>query len=117
MFIKINPHFNRLWVFCLRCIFVETIRDMKTREEIKKDISIIIIAMHDKNHNSKDTLRRLGAIEGLLLVLGKTKINEPLPFKETQVTVTGLWGKTYGSVEVESYEDCILRLAKEVISE
>ena len=119
MSIKIeqNPHFNRLWVFYLRCIFVETIRDMKTREEIKKDISIIIINMHDQKHNSKNILRRLGAIEGMLLVLGKTKINEPLPFKETQVIVTGLWGKTYGSVETESYKDCILRLAKEVINE
>ena len=90
---------------------------MKTREEIKKDISVIIINMHDHKHNSGDILRRLGAIEGMLLVLGKTKMHEPLPSKDTQVIVTGFWGKTYGSVETESYKDCILRLAKEVINE
>ena len=62
---------------------------MKNREEIKKDISIIIINMHDQKHNSGDILRRLGAIEGMLLVLGKTKMHEPLPFKETEVTMIG----------------------------
>ena len=90
---------------------------MKNREEIKKDISTIIINMYDKKHNSDEILRRLGAIEGMLLVLGKTKMHEPLPSKDTQVIVTGFWGKTYGSVETESYKDCILRLAKEVINE
>lgn len=90
---------------------------MKTREEIIKDISIIITAMHDEKHNSRDILRRLGAIEGLLLVLGKTKMHESLPLKETEVTVTNFWGKTSVEVEIESYKDCILRLAKEVISE
>lgn len=90
---------------------------MKTREEIKKDISIIIINMHDQKHNSKDILRRLGAIEGMLLVLGKTKMNEPLPFKETEVSITDFWGRTTIGVEVETYKDCILRLAREVISE
>ncbi len=90
---------------------------MKNREEIKKDISTIIITMYDKKHNSDEILRRLGAIEGMLLVLGKTKMHEPLPSKDTQVIVTGFWGKTYGSVETESYKDCILRLAKEVINE
>ena len=86
---------------------------MKTREEIKKDISVIILKMHDQKHN----LRRLGAIEGMLLVLGKTKMHEPLPFKETEVTITGFWGKTTTGVETESYKDCILRLAREVICE
>ena len=90
---------------------------MKTREEIKKDISTIIIAMHDKNQSSGDILRRLGAIEGMLLILGKTKMNESLPFKETEVTVTNFWGKTSVEVEIESYQDCILRLAKEIINE
>jgi hypothetical protein len=90
---------------------------MKTREEIKKDISIIIINMHDHKHNSDDILRRLGAIEGMLMILGKTKMHEPLPFKETEVTITGFWGKTTTGIETESYKDCILRLAKEVISE
>jgi hypothetical protein len=90
---------------------------MKTREEIKKDISTIIIAMHDKKHNSGDILRRLGGIEGMLLVLGKTKMHEPLPFKDIEVTITGFWDKTTTSVETESYKDCILRLAKEVINE
>ena len=90
---------------------------MKTREEIKKDISTIIIDMYDEKHNREDILRRLGAIEGMLLVLGKTKMYEPLSFKETQETIIGFWGKTYGSVKTESYKDCILRLAKEVINE
>ena len=90
---------------------------MKTREEIKKDISIIIINMHDHKHNSDDILRRLGAIEGMLMILGKTKMHEPLPFKETEVTIIGFWGKTTTGVETESYKDCILRLAKEVINE
>ena len=89
---------------------------MKTREEIKKDISIIIINMHDHKHNSDDILRRLGVIEGMLLVLGKTKLHEPLPLKETEVTITGFWVDKKG-VEIESYKDCILRLAKEVINE
>jgi len=90
---------------------------MKTREEIIKDISILIIAMRDKKPNSMDILRRLGAIEGLLLVLGKIKMYESLPFRKTEVTTTNFWGKTSIDVEIESYENCILRLAKEVISE
>jgi hypothetical protein len=90
---------------------------MKTREEIKKDISIIIINMHDQKHNSIDSLRRLSVIEGMLLVLGKTKMHEPLPFKEMEVAITGFWGKTTTGVQPESYKDCILRLAKEVINE
>jgi len=90
---------------------------MKTREEIKKDISVIILNMHDQKHKEGDILRRLGAIEGMLLVLGKTKMHEPLPFKETEVTITGFWGKNSSGVETESYKDCILRLAREVICE
>ena len=31
-----TPHFNRLWVFCLFYIFVETIRDMKKHTQIVK---------------------------------------------------------------------------------
>ena len=90
---------------------------MKTREEIIKDISIIIIKMYDHKLNRDEILRRLGAIEGMLLILGKTKMNEPLPSKNTEETITGFWGKTTVCVEKESYKDCILRLAKEVISE
>jgi hypothetical protein len=88
---------------------------MKTREEIIKDISIIISAIANKNNS--DTNRRLAAIEGMLVVLGKLKLNEELPLQIQDIEVTGFFGRKTIVQSTESYKECILRLANQVICE
>jgi len=84
---------------------------MKTREEIIKDISTIIAAIA----NGKDSKRRLAAIEGMLVVLGILNVNEELPLKIENKEVTGLFGRKSIVQSTESYKECILRLANQVI--
>jgi hypothetical protein len=86
---------------------------MKTREEIIKDISTIIAAIA----TGKDSKRRLAAIEGMLVVLGKLDLNEELPLKIEDIEVTGFFGRKTIVRSTESYKDCILRLANQVICE
>jgi hypothetical protein len=86
---------------------------MKTREAIIKDISIIISAIA----NGKDSKRRLAAIEGMLVVLGKLDLNEELPLQIQDIEVTGFFGRKTIVQSTESYKDCILRLANQVIYE
>jgi hypothetical protein len=86
---------------------------MKTREEIIKDISTIIAAIA----NGKDSKRRLAAIEGMLVVLGKLDLNKELPLKIKDVEVTSLFGRKSIVQSTESYRECILRLANQVICE
>lgn len=88
---------------------------MKTREEIIKDISIVITAIANKNDS--DTKRRLAAIEGMLVVLGKLNLNEALPLKIREIEVTGWLGRKTIVQSTESYRECILRLAHQVICE
>ena len=88
---------------------------MKTREEIKKDISIIITAIANKSDS--DTKRRLAAIEGMLVVLGKLNLNEALPLKIEEMEVTGWFGRKTIVQSTEPYKECILRLAHQVICE
>lgn len=88
---------------------------MKTREEIIKDISIIITAIALKSDS--DTKRRLAAIEGMLVVLGKLNLNEELPLKTKDIEVTGWTGRKTIEQTTESYRECILRLAHQVICE
>lgn len=88
---------------------------MKTREEIIKDISIIISAIANKSDSN--TKRRLAAIEGMLVVLGKLNLNEELPLKIKDVEVTGWLGRKTIEQTTESYKECILRLAQQVICE
>lgn len=88
---------------------------MKTREEIIKDISIIVSAIANKN--DLNTKRRLAAIEGMLVVLGKLNLNEELPLKTKDIEVTGWLGRKTIEQTTESYKECILRLAQQVICE
>lgn len=88
---------------------------MKNREEIIKDISIIVSAIANKDDSN--TKRRLAAIEGILVVLGKLNPNEELPLKTKYVEVTGWLGRKTIEQTTESYKECILRLAHQVISE
>jgi hypothetical protein len=88
---------------------------MKTREAIIKDISIIISAIANKNNS--DTNRRLAAIEGMLVVLGKLSLNEELPLQIQDIEVTGFFGRKTIVQSTESYKECILRLANQVICE
>lgn len=88
---------------------------MKTREEIIKDISIIISAIANKDNSN--TNRRLAAIEGMLVVLGKLDLNAELPLKTKDVEVTGWLGRKTIEQTTESYRECILRLAHQVICE
>lgn len=88
---------------------------MKTREEIIKDISTIITAIANKNDS--DTKRRLAAIEGMLVVLGKLNLNEELPLRIKDIEVTGFFGRKTIVQSTESYRECILRLAHQVICE
>jgi hypothetical protein len=88
---------------------------MKTREEIIKDIATIIAAIAIAT--GKDSNRRLAAIEGMLVVLGKLDLNEELPLKIEDIEVTGFFGRKTIVRSTESYKDCILRLANQVICE
>jgi hypothetical protein len=88
---------------------------MKTREEIIKDISIIVSAIANKDNSN--TKRRLAAIEGMLVVLGKLDLNQALPLKTTDIEVTGWFGRKSIVQSTESYKECILRLAHLVICE
>ena len=88
---------------------------MKTREEIIKDISIIVSAIANKN--DLNTKRRLAAIEGMLVVLGKLDLNKELPVKTTDIEATSLFGRKTIEQTTESYKECILRLAQQVICE
>jgi hypothetical protein len=88
---------------------------MKTREEIIKDISIVISAIANKDNSN--TNRRLAAIEGMLVVLGKLDLNQALPLKTTDIEVTGCFGRKSIVQSTESYKECILRLAHIVICE
>ena len=88
---------------------------MKTTEEIKKDISIIVSAIANKDNSN--TNRRLAAIEGMLVVLGKLDLNQALPLKTTDIEVTGWFGRKSIVQSIESYKECILRLAHLVICE
>jgi hypothetical protein len=88
---------------------------MKTREEIIKDIATIIAAIAIAT--GKDSNRRLAAIEGMLVVLGKLDLNEELPLKIEDIEVTGFFGRKTIVRSAESYKDCILRLANQVICE
>ena len=88
---------------------------MKTREEIIKDISTIITAIANKDNSN--TNRRLAAIEGMLVVLCKLNLNEELPLQIKDVEVTGWLGRKTIEQRTESYKECILRLAQQVICE
>ena len=88
---------------------------MKTREEIIKDISIVITAIANKSDS--DTKRRLAAIEGMLVVLGKLDLNAELPLRIKDIEVTGWLGRKTIVQSTESYRECILRLAHQVICE
>ena len=88
---------------------------MKTTEEIKKDISIIVSTIANKDNSN--TNRRLAAIEGMLVVLGKLDLNQALPLKTTDIEVTGWFGRKSIVQSIESYKECILRLAHLVICE
>ena len=88
---------------------------MKTREEIIKDISIIVSAIANKDN--LNTKRRLAAIEGMLVVLGKLNLNEELPLQIKDIEVTGWFGRKTIEQSTESYKECILRLAHLVICE
>jgi len=87
---------------------------MKTREAIIKDISTIIAAIATTGNDSK---RRLAAIEGMLVVLGKLDLNEELPLKIEDKEVIVFFGRKTIVQSTESYKDCILRLANQVICE
>lgn len=88
---------------------------MKTREEIIKDISRLITVIADKNDS--ETKRRLAAIEGMLVVLGKLNLTEKLPLQTQDVEVIGWFGGKSIVQTTESYKECILRLANQVINE
>jgi hypothetical protein len=88
---------------------------MKNREEIIKDISIIISAIANKDNSN--TKRRLAAIEGMLVVLGKLDLNQELPHRIQDIEVTGWFGRKTITQSTESYRECILRLAHQVICE
>ena len=68
---------------------------MKTREEIIKDISIILSTIPELKKRSDDRLRCLAAIEGFLIVLGELHMHQKLDY-----------------LQGEGYEQCILRHAR-----
>lgn len=88
---------------------------MKTKEEIKKVISHLVTVIASRNDSSNK--RRLAAIEGMLVALDKVSMNEPLPLNCVDVEVTGWLGRKTIEKRYESYRECILRLAAEVINE
>lgn len=88
---------------------------MKTREEVIKDITRLITVIADRNDS--ETGRRLSAIEGMLVVLGKLNLTEKLPLQIKDVEVIGWFGGKTIEQTTESYKECILRLAQQVICE
>jgi len=65
---------------------------MKTEEEIVKNINIIVSCLELKNMSDKELIRKLGAIEGFLIVLGKLDMNKPLEYLPN-----------------ETYKQCVIR--------
>ena len=88
---------------------------MKTREQVIKDITILVSVIANKDN--ENTKRRLAAIEGMLVVLGKLDLNKELPLQTKDIEVTGWLGRKTIEQRAESYRECILRLAHQVICE
>jgi hypothetical protein len=72
---------------------------MKKYEEVIKDIAIILTTLPDYEKGSHDYLRKLAAIEGMLVVIGQLHINKPLDYLKN-----------------ETYTECILRHTHSVLS-
>lgn len=68
---------------------------MKSKEEVIKDIAIILSVLPETGRKSNDRLRRLSAIEGMLIVLGELPMHQKLDYSEN-----------------EGYENFILRHAR-----
>jgi hypothetical protein len=65
---------------------------MKTEEEIVKSINVVVSSLEIQKLSDRESIRKLGAIEGFLIVLGYLDMDKPLEY-----------------LADETYKQCVLR--------